>query len=236
MVRNIVVPLAIVILVLSACGDPAPQPVLCPSSSSPRAVLVDATHDGGAWWFPQGGPFISTQPHQGEALADTLRAKGYAVDELARGDSISLERLLAYQVVIRAGNYGAYAMSELHAYEAFVACPRTLLLLGDLLGPTQHDDLADSLGVPLIGAITGSISAFVAHQITAGVTAVPFIAGSYVDPTRPASAQVLGRLDNGLAVMGLQPGYAAKVFFIGDTNGLETVPQPLVNNLVSWGF
>ena len=90
--------------------------------------------------------------------------------------------------------------------------------------------------MPLIGAITGSISAFVAHQITAGVTAVPFIAGSYVDPTRPASAQVLGRLDNGLAVMGLQPGYAAKVFFIGDTNGLETVPQPLVNNLVSWGF
>src|SRR5438067_13727394 len=101
MVRNTVVPLAIVILVLSACGDPAPQPVLCPSSSFPRAVLVDATHDGGAWWFPQGGPFISTQPHQGQALADTLRPKGYAVDELARGDSNSMARLLVHQVTIR---------------------------------------------------------------------------------------------------------------------------------------
>src|SRR5213082_2249282 len=89
MVRNTVVPLAIVILGLNACGDPAPQPVLCPSSSSPRAVLVDATHDGGAWWFPEGGPFISTQPHQGEALADTLRAKGYAENHHARSVSAS---------------------------------------------------------------------------------------------------------------------------------------------------
>ena len=34
----------------------------------------------------------------------------------------------------------------------------------------------------------------------------------------------------------IQEGRRAKVFFIGDTNSLEFIPQPLVDNLVAWGF
>jgi hypothetical protein len=36
--------------------------------------------------------------------------------------------------------------------------------------------------------------------------------------------------------MGLLHGRAAKVFFIGDVNGIQTMPQPFVNNLLAWGF
>src|SRR4051812_3075191 len=66
-----------------------PIPTFHASTSSgcpaPRAgsVLVDASHDGGAWWFPQGGVtaagFKPDSAHQGRALADYLRSRGYTV-------------------------------------------------------------------------------------------------------------------------------------------------------------
>lgn len=42
-------------------------------------VLVDASRDGGAWWSPQGEKGDYKQPHQGETLANYLRAIGYSV-------------------------------------------------------------------------------------------------------------------------------------------------------------
>ena len=47
---------------------------------------------------------------------------------------------------------------------------------------------------------------------------------------------MLGRLPTGEAVMGVLNTDHAKVFFIGDMNGIELLPQPLVQNLVAWGF
>src|SRR5688572_6328583 len=44
----------------------------------PKTVLVDPTHDGGTWWFPQWAPtsdgYRADQAHQGRALADYLRS------------------------------------------------------------------------------------------------------------------------------------------------------------------
>ena len=28
----------------------------------------------------------------------------------------------------------------------------------------------------------------------------------------------------------------SKILFIGDTNGIELLPQPLVDNVIAWGF
>ncbi len=42
-----------------------------------RHILIDASHDGGVWWFPQSGPFSPGAPHQGKALADHLRGLGH---------------------------------------------------------------------------------------------------------------------------------------------------------------
>jgi len=236
--KHIALLLFVVILTGTACHDGTQvlQPISCPTPTSPRAVLVDATHDGGAWWFPQSGSFAESQPHQGLALAETFRTEGYVVNELGRGEKITRDRLLAYAVVIRAGNFGAHVDSELGAYDAFVACPRTLVLLGEFLAPGERDDLADRLGIALSGNVSGTVTSVVSHPITEGVTPVPFVAGSLVDPGRSVAVQVLGWLDGGQPVLGIQQGRAAKVFFIGDTNGLESVPQPLIDNIVAWGF
>ena len=209
--------------------------VACPAPAS-HTVLVDASHDGGAWWYPQVAPFDPAGPHQGKFLADTLRAKGYVVDEVSRGETIDRDRLFGYAVVIRAGKYGSYEQSELLAYDDFVACPRTLLLLAEYLRPGEHDELAEQLGIPLDTIITGTITQFEPHAITTGVGDLPFFAGSVIRGEIPAHVHVLGRLATGEAVMGVLDDHPAKVFFIGDTNALEIVPQPLVNNLITWGF
>jgi hypothetical protein len=199
-------------------------------------VLVDASHDGGVWWFPQVAPFDTGQSHQGRELANTLRGKGYQVDELGRGERVSRDQLLDYQIVIRAGAFGGYTKSELDAYEEFVACPRTLILLSEFLRAGERDDLAHSLGIVLSGMVTGSITTYATDSITADLGPVTYLAGSVVDIEQSQSVRVLGWLEDGQPVMGIQEGRRAKVFFMGDTNSLEFIPQPLVDNLVAWGF
>ncbi len=211
----------------------APQ-VTCPSASN--KILIDGSHDGGVWWYPQGGPFVANSPHQGKALADYLRNKGYAVDEVGRDAAIDAALLAPYAKVIRAGDVEPYSASELQAYAALGSCPVTILLLGDFLGPGQGDALAAGLGVTLRGSFNGNITSFASHPITAGVTSVPFIAGSEVNLSASPAVQVLGWLDTGHPVMGILSNQRAKIFFIGDTNGIEGVPQPLVDNLITWGF
>jgi len=63
-----------------------------------------------------------------------------------------------------------------------------------------------------------------------------FTAGSILTEPIPTGITVLGWLDTGEAVMGVVTHPRARIFFLGDTNGLEEVPQPLVDNLIAWGF
>jgi hypothetical protein len=39
-------------------------------SDKPLRILIDASKDGGLWWFPQVHPFDAEQYHQGKAFAD----------------------------------------------------------------------------------------------------------------------------------------------------------------------
>ena len=206
----------------------------CPSPSN--KVLVDASHDGGVWWYPQVAPFVSDSPHQGQALADTLRNRGYTVDELWRGAVVSSTMLSGYTKVIRAAGFESYFPSELQAYTYLASCPVTILLLGEFLLPGQTDALATELGVTLEGSFDGNVTVFASHPITAGVASVAFIAGSQVDTSLARSVQALGWLQTGEPVMGLVTSRPAKIFFLGDVNGMEQVPQPLVDNLIAWGF
>jgi hypothetical protein len=216
----------------------------CPAVR-PMSVLVDPSHDGGVWWFPQAAStpagFDPDAAHQGRALANYLRALGYTVTELGRGATLPTDSMRTYATVIRAGYYydaqrPGYSAADLDAYEAYLACPRTLVLLGEFLRDGRRDVLADSIGIPLSGMITSSITNFTAHALTAGVSDVPFIAGSFLEGAAGAGVEVLGRLPSGEAVMGVMAKGDAKVFFIGDSNGIQQLPQPLVQNLVAWGF
>ena len=55
------------------------------------------------------------------------------MDELARGRIVSDTLLSSYDGVIRAGQYGTYSTRELLAYDWFLDCGLTLLLLGEFL-------------------------------------------------------------------------------------------------------
>jgi hypothetical protein len=209
-----------------------------PEDPSPnnRRILIDASRDGGVWWFPQSGPFDPAEPHQGEYLAEYLRSLGYGVDELGRNQEVTAELLDGYSMVIRAGEWGRAPAEELHAYERFLQRPVTLVLLSDhrLTDPT--DELAESLGVKFGGAVDGPITILADHPIVRGIKETPYLVGAAVTDYDPERVEVLAQLADSTAVMGLIRSDVAKIFFCGDTNTLELVPLPLVDNLLAWGF
>lgn len=221
-------------------GDPTTATGSCPAARS-RTVLVDATHDGGAWWYPQADVYDSASGHQGQGLAEYLRGQGYRVTELGRGAALPTDSMRTYATIIRAGYYSDalhpdYSVADIAAYKAYLDCQRTLVLLGAYLRDGLHDPLAESIGIPLTGMISGTITKFTASELTRGVISVPFTAGSFLRSESNAAIQVLGRLQTGEGVMGVLGKGNAKVFFIGDAIDIEGLPQPLVQNLVAWGF
>src|SRR5262249_30671099 len=58
-----------------------------------KAILVDASKDGGVWWWPQtpSNGYSENRDHQGKPLADYLKKLGYEVDELPLGAIITTD-------------------------------------------------------------------------------------------------------------------------------------------------
>jgi hypothetical protein len=195
------------------------------------SILVDATKDGGVWWFPQAppGPFDPAAPHQGKALADYLRSKGYSVTELGGSSTITCEQLSQYHLIVTVDGCGNYSEAELEAYENYVSNGGRLIHLTDHKSVCNFDTVGTVFDLDYSGSLTGIITTFTPHPITAGVTALSFIAGATAT-TYPAPATILGTL-SGSPVMGIMPFGEGRLFFLGDTNGIEAVPQPFVDNL-----
>ncbi|TMQ24046.1 MAG: hypothetical protein E6J90_09210 [Deltaproteobacteria bacterium] len=215
-----------------------------------RHVLVDASRDGGVWWFPQAGPFLPGAPHQGKALADHLRSLGHSVVELPRPTVITPALLADFNLVIRVAGNGAYAAPEIAAYDAWVNAGGGLLLLAE-----HHpgDGLASHFGLTWKGITRGQrmLSTFAPHPITVGVGPLFYGAGSGL-VAHPPSASVIGRLSAGTfldlnddaikepgepaapAGLGVMRVGKGKIVFCGDSNLWEQVPQPLTRNTLHW--
>lgn len=229
------------------------------SSVPANSILVDASKDGGVWWFPQASPdFSESVDHQGKPLADYLRSLGYHVDELPRGAVITNELLAHYSKIIRAAAFFDYTDEEIDAYKNFMNKPGAILLFQDHLSYTTNDKLSEFLGLDFKGAIAGVITNFANSEITNNTGDLPFIAGSVVMNTENnPNITVLGSISktgytlfsNGVdpfdgqtpdidpPVMGIVTNFPnTKIFFIGDINGMESLPQPLTQNLVNWLF
>ena len=206
-----------------------------------KKILIDASHDGGVWWFPQSitTGFSKSAPHQGKLLADLLRTKGFIVDELPSYALITDSILLQYDKVIRAGCYGSYQESELKAYNNFLNHTASLFLISEFQQPAQTDQLAERLGIDFRGTYYGDVNRYASHKITEGATPFYFNAGAIVtnQNTNP-NIQILGWLDDNinLPVAGILAHPNSKIFFLGEINGIETVPQPLTDKIVQWLF
>jgi len=218
-------------------------------------ILIDASHDGGVWWFPQSEAtgFDPGKPHQGQNFANALREKGFDVTELGRGKELTEEMFFGHYIVIRAGGFQAYTNNELNVYTNLINRGMNLVFFTDHKKYDPVDELGDLLGVQFKGIANGNITRYADHEITNSLQSMNYIAGSVLvnAGTNPA-IEVLGWLGpedyadlnmNEIRdvnepfappVMGVLQYPNSRIFFLGDMNCIEIQPQPFVDNLVNW--
>jgi hypothetical protein len=219
-------------------------------------LLVDSSRDGGTWWFPQSGPFEPAADHQGKRIADHVRSKMYIVTELPRPRTITPAILRGSHAVVRAVGFGAYAPSEIAAYQAYVQAGGKLLLLADHMTRAPRDALAESFGIVFAGVtrtrrpglpIMGS---YAPHDLTTGLAPLAYLGSAIV--AFPPGAQILGRLsdssyadlnNNGAQdgnepsapnVLGVLNYGRGRIVFCGDVNLFESMSPRLTSNLLTW--
>jgi hypothetical protein len=218
-------------------------------------ILIDASHDGGVWWFPQyeATGFDAGKPHQGKAFADALRANGFEVTELGRGKELTEEMFFGHYIVIRVTGFQPYSKNELDVYKKLLDRGMNLVFFTDHKQNDRVDELGDLLNIKFEGIANGNVTTFMQHQITTNLTSINYVAGAVItNADQNTGIQILGRLGkndyadlnmNGVKdsgeveappVMGILTYPKSRVFFIGDTNGLEIQPQPFINNLIQW--
>ena len=133
-------------------------------------IVIDASKDGGVWWFPQaGGHLDPARQHQGKRLADYLKSSGWDVDEVARGADVT-GRLAGATIVIRANFAGSYLPSEVDAYRDFVTNGGGVVLLRGLVRPGEDDNdaVACAFGVRFSESVHGAGLALGAEFAHAG--------------------------------------------------------------------
>ena len=220
-----------------------------------KRIVVDASHDGGVWWYPQyeATGFDTSKYHQGKAFADLLRQKGFKVDELGRDCKLKEEHFFGYYIVIRVNGFQTYTQDELDVYTKLVKRGMNMVFFTDHKKYDSRDELGDLLGLNFAGVATGTIVKFTPHTITQNLTSLNYIAGSaLINSDQNPDIEILGWLgDNEYAdlnfngkkdegeplappVMGILNYPKSKVFFIGDVNGLQLMPQPFIDNLLKW--
>ncbi len=218
-------------------------------------ILIDASHDGGVWWFPQGPAtgYSMSQPHQGKAFADLLRSKGFEVTELGRDKELTDEMFIGYYIVIRAGGFNTYTTKEKGVYARLISRGTNLVLFTDHMANDPADELAESIGLVFKGVARGTVTTLGTHPITEGMTSMDYLVGSALtNAGSNANIHVLGWLGpsdfadlnangvqdvnepNAPPVMGIVTTPKSEIFFIGDMNGLQFQPQPFINNLITW--
>jgi len=220
------------------------------------SILIDASRDGGVWWYPQSsasGGFDPDQPHQGSALAAYLRERGHVVHELPRPHTITRSLLDSYEIVIRANAFSGYTSDEVAAYRGYVDGGGGLLLLSDHMRFAAPDQVGASFGIVFAGLTRGAqlLDSLEEHAISRGVGPLSYLVGSAI-VAAPESATIVGRLTlDGWAdmdfdevkgdldvvapaVLGAMKRGRGRIVFSGDTNMWQTVPRPLVGNVLEW--
>jgi hypothetical protein len=95
------------------------------SPSRKTRALIDASKDGGVW-----------TANQGKATADAMRARGWDVVELPRGEPITSEAFKDFDIVIRPAPFFGYTALEAAAYQEAVSAGARVFIIGS----AQYDD------------------------------------------------------------------------------------------------
>lgn len=199
-------------------------------------VLVDASKDGGVWWFPQGPPDFDPQKHhQGKALAEAMRRKGWEVVELPRGKTITLDLLTDFDVVIRPPAFFPYREDEAAAYRESVASGVRLLLMGG--SSRGRDRVTETFGLRFNqDSQIGSIQKWIPHPLTANLGEDDL--RWTVIAEKPKDAVVLAWLDQqeptNQPVLGYYPYGQGQVVFVGLPLIFLPSAHPLLRNILNY--
>ena len=218
-------------------------------------ILVDASHDGGVWWFPQSEQtgFNAQEWHQGKHFADMLREKGFEVTELGRGIELNDEMFYGHYIVIRASGFSPYTKKELEVYSRLIERGMNLVFFTDHKTHDAEDELGDHLGIKFEGIANGTVTKFASHKITENLIPFEYVAGSILtNADQNKNIEILGWLgDDDFAdlnfngkqdkneplappVMGILRYPNSRIFFMGDQNSFQFQPQPFIDNLTKW--
>lgn len=206
-----------------------------PRRGKPRpriTVVIDASHDGGAWWFPQGPPpFDPRKPHQGAALADHLRNRGWRVIEIPR-NTIITNQLKGASIVIRMNFYGGYAESEVAAYREYMQSGGRLLLIQGYVreNEARNDTVAQQLGVRFEGVVETAVMQG-AGESNKDFNEALFRIGSVV-VLYPYSTRRLAQLADGRLVMGMAMYGRGRIIFLSSVFPVLQIAQPFTMRLL----
>ena len=217
-------------------------------------ILIDASHDGGGWWFPQyeATGFNPNAWHQGQPFANALRAKGYEVTELGRGFELKEEMFYGHYIVMRVGGLQAYTAKELEVYTNLLNRGMNLVFFTDHKKFDPVDELGDHLGLQFKGLAYGTVKTFAQHEITANMSSLSYDGSVLTNAAQKPNIEILGWLGGneyadlnfngiqeagepvGAPVMGVLKYPNSRIFFMGDMNNIEFQPQPFIDNLIRW--
>jgi len=195
-------------------------------------VVIDASHDGGAWWFPQGPEFDPRRPHQGSVLAEYLKRRGWEVVEVPRGAKIA-NQFRGASIVVRMNLFGVYENSEVVAYQRFVRNGGSLLLVEGFVRDREadNDSVARQFGVRFEGMVDEpAMHGTFADTFMRGVGDVAFQNGSIV-VKYPRFTQPLAYVSNERLVMGTVRYGRGRIIFLSSVFTMLHVPQPFTMRL-----
>ncbi len=177
-------------------------------------IVIDASRDGGAWWFPQGPPpFDPQKPHQGVVLVNYLKSRGWEVIEIPRETKIT-NQFKGAKIVVRFNNWGGYDASEVMTYREFVRNGGGLLLLQGFVRDveTEKDAVAKQFGIRFQGMVeAGEMRG--AKGASRDYSSTVYRIGSVVDQY-PQATRALARLGDGRLVMGTFRFGRGKIIFL----------------------
>jgi len=195
-------------------------PYSAAAQESKLRILVDASKDGGLWWFPQGrNGFDPKQHHQGKPLADLMRSKGWEVVELGRGEVITADRLRDFDAVVRPPAWFDYAADEVIAYRDSVIGGTRLLLMAGY--GEKNDSLAAIFGLRFDSHNRfAAVRQWIPHPLTADLEGKDLSWTSVKES--PQNAVLLAWLNYGVAdarpVLGYLPYGSGYVVFVGQAS------------------
>ena len=225
--------LAVLFIAFCGCFTESQAQAASRRSLPKMRVVIDASHDGGAWWFPQGpAPFDRKKPHQGDHLAAYLRGRGWQVIEIPRGAKIA-NQLKGAAIVVRMNVWGTYDQSEVSAYREFVRNGGRLLLVEGFVRENEaaNDTVAEVFGLRFEGVISGyGFRVAEAGALKLDFNEVGYQIGSVVVRS-PVNTQPLAHLNDGRLAMGMFRYGRGKVVFLSSLNPMLSVPQPFTKQL-----